>query len=84
VGGEERNKWVVAAFAGWAQREPQLAALAAVNDLPESGMQQEALIAVVANWRRINPEAPKRFIASLPSGPERTALAALADATTTR
>jgi hypothetical protein len=82
VDGEERNKWLGAAFAGWAQREPQLAALAAANDLPETGMQQEALITVVAHWRRLNPDGPEKFLAQLPAGTERTALATALAATT--
>jgi hypothetical protein len=84
VEGEERNKWLAAAFAGWAQREPQLAALAATSDLPATGMQQEALIAVVSNWRRLNPDGPEKFIAQLPAGPERTALTTALAATSGR
>jgi hypothetical protein len=76
VEGEERCKWLTAAFAGWAQREPQLAALAATSDLPESGMQAEALLAVVSRWRRLNPGGPEKFLTQLPPGPERAALTA--------
>lgn len=81
VDGEERNKWLSAAFSGWAQREPQLAALAAANDLPETGMQQEALITVVSQWRRLNPQGPEKFLEQLPPGAERTALATALKAT---
>jgi hypothetical protein len=84
VDGEERNKWLTTAFAGWAQREPQLAALAATSDLPESGMQQEALISVVSRWRQLNPDGPEKFLQQLPPGPERTALATALAATTRR
>lgn len=75
VDGEERNKWLMTAFAGWAQREPQFAALAA-TDLTDGGMRHEALRIVVSGWRKVSPDAPEKFLASLPLGPERTALAA--------
>jgi hypothetical protein len=82
VDGEERNTCLTTAFAGWAQHEPQLAALAATSDLPENGMQQEALIVVVSRWRKLNPEGPEKFLAQLPPGRERNALAAALAATT--
>ncbi|HEX2854174.1 MAG TPA: hypothetical protein VHO24_13135 [Opitutaceae bacterium] len=81
VEGEDRNKLLTAAFAGWSQREPQLAAIAATSDLPEEGMRQEALIAVMANWRRLTPDAAEKFVEQLPPGPERTALVAALAAT---
>jgi hypothetical protein len=81
VEGEDRNKLLTAAFAGWAQREPQLAAIAATSDLPEEGMRQEALIAVLKHWRQLNPGAPEKFLEQLPPGPERTALVAALAAT---
>jgi hypothetical protein len=81
VGGEERNKWLVTAFADWAQREPQFAVLAAASDLPDSSMREEALIAVMKSWRRSNPDAPEKFVALLPASPERTALRAALAAT---
>lgn len=81
VEGEERSKWLTAAFAAWAQHEPRLAALAATSDLPESGMQEEAVLAVVARWRRLNPGGLEKFIAQLPAGPERTALSTALAAT---
>lgn len=84
VEGEERTKWLTTAFAAWAQREPRLAALAATRDLPESGMQEEAVLAVVAHWHRLNPGGLENFIAQLPVGPERAALDAALTATVAR
>lgn len=81
VGDEERSKWIKAAFAGWAEQEPRLAALAATSDLPESGLQEEALLAVVARWRRATPGGPEKFLAQLPFGSERSAFRAALAAT---
>lgn len=75
VDGEERNKWLLTAFDGWAQREPSLAARAAM-DLADGGMRHEALQVAVTAWRKATPDGPEKFIEKMPAGPERAALAA--------
>jgi len=68
---EDRLKWIQSAFSHWARQEPEYAALATLG-LTDAGSRYEALLAVVADWVRIDPEGLTEFVQHLPAGADRT------------
>lgn len=68
---EDRLKWIQSAFSHWARHEPEYAALATLG-LTDAGSRYEALLAVVADWVRIDPEGLTEFVRELPAGTDRT------------
>lgn len=67
---ENPNKWLAAAFGGWAERQPLSAARAAVA-LTAEGLRGEALQAVTSTWARTDPAGAAGFVTQLPAGFER-------------
>jgi hypothetical protein len=68
--GEERVKWLQSAFSNWAQREPELAALASFR-LPDAGARFEALMAVIPHWVQIDPTGAASVVRTLPEEVDR-------------
>ena len=64
---ENPTKWLGMIFAGWAERQPQLAAWSA-SALASDGMRDEALQAVATTWVKTDPSGAANFAAQLPSG----------------
>jgi hypothetical protein len=68
--GEDNNKWLKAAFAQWAAKDPH-AALAALHELPDEAARFEALDAVVTSRLRIDPAGIAETLRLSPSGHDR-------------
>jgi hypothetical protein len=69
--GEDRNKWLKAAFAQWAAQNPT-AAMAAIQELPGAGSRFEALESIAANRVHTDPAGLAATLRHLPPGPERS------------
>lgn len=68
--GEDRNKWLKAAFSQWAARDPK-AALAAIQEVPGEGPRFEALDAIVTSRMQADPAETAETLRLLPAGPDR-------------
>lgn len=74
---EERTKWLKAAFAQWSAENPA-SALAAIQELPESGARFEALEAIAAQRVRSDPAGLVATLRQLPAGADRSVILAQA------
>lgn len=68
--GEDRLKWIQAAFSRWARQEPESAALASLQ-LPDDGTRFEALMAVIPHWVQIDPTGAAEIMRELPEAADR-------------
>jgi hypothetical protein len=70
VDGEDRNKWLKAAFAQWSAQNPA-AAMTAIQELSGSGNSFEALEAVAASRVRTDPIGLAETLRQQPTGADR-------------
>ncbi len=68
--GEDRLKWIQAAFSHWARQEPEYAALASLQ-LPDAGTRFEALMAVIPHWVQTDPAGVASVMQELPEEVDR-------------
>jgi hypothetical protein len=71
--GQTRSGWMGAAYAGWAEFQPEQAAQAATA-IQDPVLRNEALHGIVGGWAEANPAALVQFVTQLPSDGERGAL----------
>lgn len=69
---ECRNFWLGSAFFHWAQHQPDKA-LAALNEIPDTGGRLEALQSAVSGWAASDPAALVNFAGGMTAGEARTA-----------